>query len=53
MKIINTEKQLNLRCPLPTIDEQKRIEEHKRRIRCRKHAYEICKYYKRKKILQE
>ena len=33
--------------------EQKRIEEHKRRIRCRKHAYEICKYYKRKKILQE
>ena len=25
----------------------------KRRIRCRKHAYEICKYYKSKKILQE
>ena len=33
--------------------EQKRIEEHKRRIKCRKHAYEICKYYKSKKILQE
>ena len=33
--------------------EQKRIEEHKRSIRCRKKAYEICKYYKRKKIMQE
>ena len=32
---------------------QKRIEEHKRSIRCRKKAYEICKYYKRKKIMQE
>ena len=28
MKIINTEKQLNLRCPLPTIDEQKRIADY-------------------------
>ena len=25
----------------------------KRSIKCRKKAYEICKYYKRKKILQE
>ena len=33
--------------------EQKRIEEHKRSIRCRKKAYEICKYYKSKKIMQE
>ena len=33
--------------------EQKRIEEHKRRIRCRKHAYEICRYYKHKKNRRE
>ena len=33
--------------------EQNRIEEHKRRIRCRKHAYEICKYYKEQKNLKE
>ena len=33
--------------------EQNRIKENKRRIRCRRHAYEICKYYKRKRNLDE
>ena len=33
--------------------EQNRIKEHKRRIRCRKLAYEICKYYKEQKNLKE
>ena len=33
--------------------EQNRIKENKRRISCRKHAYEICKYYKNKKNLKE
>ena len=33
--------------------EQNRIKEHKRRIRCRKLAYEICKYYKEKKDFKE
>ena len=33
--------------------EQKRIEAHKRSIRCRRHAYEICKYYKSKRNLNE
>ena len=33
--------------------EQNRIKENKRRIRCRRKAYEICKYYKRKRNLNE
>lgn len=33
--------------------EQNRIKEKKRRIRCRKHAYEICRYYKHNKNRRE